>query len=142
MIYVNEMAAQGDVLFRRVTSIPSDARRQRRQGSIVVAHSETGHHHVIQAEGVTLFTTPDPLLAYLQIDAPFADVVHQRPFHTHETLRLLGAHDKTTSFEVRRQREHILVRAPAVEDAGTPGRPRQPTLVNDLREDLWRLAAD
>jgi hypothetical protein len=106
MITVRNIAAQGDVLLRRVERIPSDAVEQPCDGRVVVAHSETGHHHVIESPGARLFATHDPLIGYLRIDGPFADVVHERPFDTHETIRLLGAEIGPTYFEVRRQREH------------------------------------
>ena len=105
MITVKNMAAQGDVLFRRVNGIPAEAREQPRTGPLVVAHSETGHHHVVESPGAKLFATLDPLVCYLKLETPFADVVHERPFHTHETLRLMGEERGTSYFEVRRQRE-------------------------------------
>lgn len=105
---VNRMAAQGDVLFRRVSSLPLlGVKLEPRFGPIVVAHSETGHHHVVSDERTALYSTPDPRLGYLRIDGPFADVEHLRPYHTHETLRLLGNDDGSSAFyEVRRQQEH------------------------------------
>jgi hypothetical protein len=107
MIKISKMGAQGDILFRRVVKIPSYALERPREGPLVVAHSETGHHHVIESLHASLFSVPDLLLSYLRFDGPFADVVHQRPFDTHETLRLLGNDNgEATNFEVRRQREH------------------------------------
>jgi hypothetical protein len=52
MITVKTIGAQGDVLFRRVAKIPDNATLQQRHGAIVVAHSETGHHHVIASPDV------------------------------------------------------------------------------------------
>ncbi len=100
---VEKMAAQGDVLVRRVKSIPEDAVEQKSAGRIVVAHSETGHHHAIDFvdQSVVLFTTKDPLVSFLRVDAPHADIVHHRPWDTHGTLRLLKG-----DWEIRRQREH------------------------------------
>lgn len=101
--------AQGDVLFRKVNSVPKNAVRAKREGGVfVVAHSETGHHHVVANEGVTMFDVPNnPLVAYLQLEGPDCgagvDVVHQRPWDTHETVRLLGAPGDV--YEIRRQRE-------------------------------------
>jgi hypothetical protein len=109
MIQVHKMAAQGDCLFLRVAKIPEGFTAEAKNGSIVVAHSETGHHHSVDAtDGVTLFVSPsDPLVCYLQMEGvDHADVVHHRPWDTHETLRLLGAPKKTTIFAVRRQREY------------------------------------
>lgn len=102
MIEIKRMGAQGDVLFRRVKALPEGAAPEERQGPIVVAHSETGHHHVIGDDGVVRFTVDDPMVCYLQIDGAYADVVHKRPFDTHATVRLLGG---GSVYEVRRQRE-------------------------------------
>ena len=105
MITVKNMAAQGDVLFRRASGIPADARERPRTGPLVVAHSETGHHHVVDSPAARLFATPDPFVCYLKLETAFVDVVHERSFHTHETLRLLGEEHGPSYFEVRRQRE-------------------------------------
>jgi hypothetical protein len=116
MIVVKNTAAQGDVLFRRVDRVPESAVEQPRTGPLIVAHSETGHHHVIESPGAALLTTPHPLICYLRIEGPFADVVHQRAFDTHETLRLLGNEAGPSYFEVRRQREYIAQGWRQVED--------------------------
>jgi hypothetical protein len=102
MIEVQRMAAQGDVLFRRVEALPVGAVRREQPGPIVVAHSETGHHHAIQDAGVHLYRERggDPLIRFLFVEGAHADIVHLRAQDTHETLRL------TPGFwEVRRQRE-------------------------------------
>lgn len=103
---IKTIAAQGDVLFRRVDTIPKGAKEQKRAGALIVAHSETGHHHSIEQPDVALLTTADPFVCFLRLDTPFADVVHHRPHDTHETLRLLGKKKGSAYFEVRRQREH------------------------------------
>jgi len=101
---VSTMAAQGDVLFRRVEKVPSGFTAQPESKSVVVAHSETGHHHSIDVAGVRHFVGSDPLVSYLQlVDVASADVVHHRPHDTHETLRLMGGIGAI--FEIRRQRE-------------------------------------
>ncbi len=99
---IENQGAQGDVLFRRIEKVPAGATEQPRgKGGLIVAHSETGHHHVIPDAGVAHFSnSKDALVSYLQVDTS-ADVVHLRAFDTHETLRL-GA----GAWEVRRQREH------------------------------------
>lgn len=105
---VEKMGAQGDVVFRRVDRVPEGAKKLKRKGPLVVAHSETGHHHVIEDVGVVQFDVPgNPLVCYLQLtDGVTGDgcaVVHQRPWDTHETLKLLG--NPGDIWEVRRQRE-------------------------------------
>lgn len=104
---VKKMAAQGDVLFRKVKKIADGFAAVERKGPIIVAHSETGHHHVIEIPGVTMHCRADsPLIAYLKMgdDVRAFEVVHQRPWDTHDTLRCVGKPGDV--WEVRRQREH------------------------------------
>jgi len=116
---VTSIGAQGDVLFRRVGALPEDVTRQAREGrAIVVAHSETGHHHVVETERVELYLGKDPLVSYLRLEGEFADVEHLRAFDTHETLRLLGRSDGETIFEVRRQREYKRLPGPRDPNGG------------------------
>lgn len=109
---VQTQAAQGDILVRRVKSIPSTAVAVSlpADGRHVVAHSETGHHHVVEGE-VRYLRTVDTgdrddtgptagMVAYLEVLSEHADVVHLRDFDTHETLRLPAG-----LWEIRRQRE-------------------------------------
>lgn len=110
MITIKKMGAQGDCLFRRVANLPKTAVQSQEAGSLVVAHSETGHHHSVDAtDGVALFTVPgDPLVCYLRLEGvEHADVVHHRAWDTHDTLRLIGGGKKATIFECRRQREYV-----------------------------------
>ncbi|SRR6266478_306027 len=102
MIKIREIAAQGDVLFRRIPRLPESVIEQTPDGPIIVAHSETGHHHAIDDVGVRLFERlqRDPMVCFLSIEGAFADVIHRRPFDTHATLRLTHGY-----WEVRRQRE-------------------------------------
>lgn len=90
---------QGDIMLTRVAKLPADAKPQK--GNIV-AHSETGHHHV--AERAKVFTVPDGETLYLQALGKSVDVVHKRNYDTHETLRLQGEPGQV--WKIRRQREH------------------------------------
>lgn len=103
---VKKLCAQGDVLFRRIKSLPDGVVEQKSDGAIVVAHSETGHHHAVGEGEAKLFEKleRDPMVCYLQIAGEYADVVHHRPHDTHETIRLLGGLLGDV-WEVRRQRE-------------------------------------
>lgn len=103
---VKNQAAQGDCLFRKVRKIPAGFVKQERKGPIIVSHSETGHHHVInETDVVTYESKANPLICYLQMgDVCSFDVEHMRSYDTHETLRLLGK--KNTIWEARRQREY------------------------------------
>lgn len=104
---IETQAAQGDVLVRRVAAVPKGMVRQEASGDrVIVAHSETGHHHAIDGGGLELWQDPrNPLVAYLSIDpAMYADggavLRHHRPHDTHAPLLLGGG-----VWEVRRQRE-------------------------------------
>ncbi|MCK5802320.1 MAG: hypothetical protein KAI66_05785 [Lentisphaeria bacterium] len=102
MIEVKKMAAQGDVLFRRVESLPEGYEKS---DDKVIAHSETGHNHVVVGN-VDVFRNPDdPMIAYLIVKGD-AQIEHKRGWDTHETLRLKGEPKGEVIWEIRRQREH------------------------------------
>ena len=103
---VTEFAAQGDVMFVRVSDLPVDAVpfSGSAEDARVIAHSETGHHHTVDGDGVARFEYRDPMTCYLRCDAEHMDIVHHRPHDTHETLRLLG--EPGAVWMVRRQREY------------------------------------
>jgi hypothetical protein len=104
MIENDKICFQGDVCFRRVKSIPSKFKREARKGPLIVAHSETGHHHLIEDAGVVRFDGGDPLKCYLLLESvDHCDVVHKRPHDTHETIRLGGGSGAV--YEVIRQQE-------------------------------------
>ena len=100
-------AAQGDLLIRRIESIPATAKPLKAErGNFIVAHSETGHHHVIaERPGVQVFTTGDPMVSYLQVieatEQTEALLEHLRSYDTHETIAIPPG-----TFELRRQREY------------------------------------
>jgi hypothetical protein len=100
-------AAQGDCLIRRIAALPAGLKRlPTEDGKYIVAHSETGHHHVIaERPGVTVYTTSDPLLSYLEVieatDEAEALLEHLRAWDTHETIRICPG-----VYELRRQREY------------------------------------
>lgn len=103
---VTTMAAQGDVIFRRVKAVPEGFEAEKPSDKVIVSHSETGHHHSIDVAGVKHFVGRDPLVCYLQLETvASADVVHHRAWDTHETLRLMGG--VGSIWEVRRQREYV-----------------------------------
>lgn len=102
MKIIEKVGAQGDVFFTRVAEVPAGAHQKDGSGAgrVIVAHSETGHHHVAAAENMRLYGTADPMVMFLDVKSPHADIVHERDFDTHETLRLPAG-----VWEVRRQRE-------------------------------------
>jgi len=95
-------AAQGDIYIRRIADLPENAVKQTAdKGKHVVAHSETGHHHTVQAKGADFYhAANDPMIMYLVVNDE-ADLIHNRSFDTHEPL-----HFDKGIYELRRQREY------------------------------------
>lgn len=93
---------QGDVMIRRITAIPAGAVPSAPiEGKHVVAHSETGHHHVIDSRSAKLLIDKtNAFIAYLDVAEPVV-LEHLRSFDTHEPYLLPPGR-----YEVRRQREH------------------------------------
>lgn len=104
------MAAQGDFIIRRIKKLPAGAVPVKPEnGKFIVAHSETGHDHVITTERVKAFRPkkPDIYTLFLQIDEPLAgetmpEIEHLRSFDTHEAIRPASG----GVFEIKRQREY------------------------------------
>ena len=99
--------AQGDCLFLKVPALPGGTALDPCADQLVVAHSETGHDHVAESTSARLHhVNGDPLTSYLvfgDTDVVGIDIVHLRPWDTHETVRLLGVPGDV--WQVRRQRE-------------------------------------
>jgi len=101
------MAAQGDFIIFRVEDLPSNLEQvQPEKGVHVVAHSETGHDHVMEAEHVTAYkpsgvADADLYQMFFHVQAP-AQIRHLRAHDTHETLLVPPG-----TYEVRRQREYV-----------------------------------
>ena len=104
----NNTCAQGDIMFRRVMSLPADAIPAEidKRGTVVVGKSETHHDHVFvlnpdqDTPDVQMFSTDNPLVAWIKVNRPTA-LEHLRPFDTHEPIMFSEG-----VYEVRRQREY------------------------------------
>jgi len=98
---VSKIAAQGDVMFVRVDALPKGLVKKASGSRVIVAHSETGHHHVAVAERLAIYGNDDPMICYLVNETGrYADIDHERPHDTHQTFRLEGP-----VWKVVRQRE-------------------------------------
>ena len=99
---VDRFSAQGDVEFCRVRALPKAAKAiVATDARHVVAHSESGHHHWCDAEGVSYYRDPgNAFVCYLRSEHA-VDIVHARPHHTHETQRLTPG-----IWKITRQREY------------------------------------
>jgi hypothetical protein len=100
-------AAQGDLMLRRIDKLPNGIKPLSSEGGVfVVAHSETGHNHVIDARpNVKWYSGDDSMVTYLEVveatDATETLLRHLRGHDTHKTIVIPPG-----VFEVRRQREH------------------------------------
>lgn len=101
------MAAQGDFIIMRINDIPANVERiEPENGVYVVAHSETGHNHVMEMDRVEAFKPAgvkevDLYQMFLNVEAP-TEINHLRSFDTHETLLVPPG-----KYEIRRQREYV-----------------------------------
>lgn len=99
-----DIGFQGDVMFERIRAVPKTATKRERKGELIIAHSESGHHHVIRALDVECWDDPkNPLVCYLRLGSEAADAEHLRSWDTHETMRLSGP--TGTVYVCRHQRE-------------------------------------
>jgi hypothetical protein len=99
---VKQIAAQGDVIFRKVASVPAGYEETE---DLVVAHSETGHHHVASGN-ITRYVSPEDVMVSFIVAKGPVKIEHHRPWDTHEALELLQDGGGDTTWEIRRQREH------------------------------------
>lgn len=96
--------AQGELYFRAIPELPTGLTLvEPVNGQYIVGHSETGHHHVVDAPGTTMYADPkNRLMAFLVVTAA-TSLRHLRPHDTHASVAL----NPGTVWEVRRQREYV-----------------------------------
>lgn len=104
-IFQNQ-AAQGDLWIKRIEILPETAILVKPEnGHYILAHSETGHHHVIEdVPGCEIYGDgKDPMTMYLRvIDATEVTLKHLRSFDTHTPINFLKG-----IFQFRLARERI-----------------------------------
>lgn len=102
MRYFKKVCAQGDIYAMRIDHLPAGAVVvPAEKGRVIVTHSETGHHHVMAADTVTMYRLPDSIMdCFLVVNEP-ATLEHLRPHDTHEPIKF-----EAGVYHVRRQREH------------------------------------
>lgn len=106
MRIMNKIAAQGEAFFRRVDGVTGAVKEVAPEGGkVIVAHSETGHHHVMDASSVTLLERTEGVgeglrILYMIVDEPTA-LEHLRGHDTHEPILF-----NPGTYEVRLQREY------------------------------------
>jgi hypothetical protein len=101
-----KMAAQGDFVIIRIDEIPADVEAfNAEEGRYVIAHSETGHNHVMERTNVKAYkprgvAERDLYRLFLDVSGP-TEIVHLRSFDTHESILVPEG-----KYIVRRQREY------------------------------------
>ncbi|MFZ5667995.1 MAG: hypothetical protein ACOY4K_00735 [Pseudomonadota bacterium] len=101
--FTNQVA-QGDMLLRRIEQLPDGAEPvAAEKGAYVLAHSETGHNHVVMERPDVRFyqDRQNLFLSWLVVEGEPVELEHQRDFHTHESIQI-----EPGVYEVRRQREY------------------------------------
>lgn len=96
-------AAQGDLYIERITDLPVTGlvTVAPERGHLIVGHSETGHHHVIDAERATMYRLPEEIYECFLVVSDTAVLEHLRSYDTHEAIELTPG-----NYRVRRQREY------------------------------------
>ena len=100
------MAAQGDFVIIRINELPEGIIPCRKKNNqYVVAHSETGHDHVMEAGRVEMFKIElkddDAVFElYLNVSED-TQIEHIRSYDTHEALNVPPG-----TYKIRRQREY------------------------------------
>ena len=102
----NRMAAQGDFIIMKIESLPEGLiPMEPENNKYVVAHSETGHNHVMERTNVMAFRPKDVkdvdlYELFLVVKEP-TEINHLRSFDTHEALLVPPG-----NYKIRRQREY------------------------------------
>ena len=101
MKFIPPYCAQGDLNIFICDSIPEGVKEKQaeKDGNHIVAHSETGHHHVISGNTVRVFEENE-FISYLDVEKE-TNVVHLRSFDTHQPISL-----PTGKYRITRQREY------------------------------------
>lgn len=93
---------QGDIAIIKQTSIPKGFELDPlKKGQHIITHSETGHHHVIDAERVQVYRSKtDQMELYVNVIEKAA-LTHLRNYDTHAPITLAPG-----VYKIRRQREY------------------------------------
>lgn len=97
--FIPPYSAQGDLNIFVCDRIPEGLERSDSKGDHVIAHSETGHNHVVSSVSVDLYSE-DEFVSYLDVKED-SNVVHLRSFDTHKTITLPPG-----QYRITRQREY------------------------------------
>ncbi|MCG7985029.1 MAG: hypothetical protein JAY90_20045 [Candidatus Thiodiazotropha lotti] len=98
--FIPPYCAQGDLNIFSCDEIPKSLEEAKTEnGNYVLAHSETGHHHVVDGNTVRVFNEDD-FVSYLDVQEE-TNIVHLRNFDTHRPISLPPG-----KYRISRQREY------------------------------------
>lgn len=84
---ITTLGAHGEITLIRVETLPKHFESiSPVNGEFIVAHSETGHHHVLEADGVE-YMPEDAMTAWVRIQKEVS-LKHKRSHDTHRTLTI------------------------------------------------------
>jgi len=97
------VCAQGDVYFQRTTmEVPAGAEEIKPEGGqLIITHSETGHHHVMEKSKAKLYKLPNDIMNCLLVVNDTVALEHLRNYDTHAPIQFTPG-----NYIVRRQREY------------------------------------
>jgi hypothetical protein len=86
----NKVAAQGEIVIRRVEKLPENVKAlEPEMGKYIIGHSETGHHHSMTLERKKAYVSnsaPEGMRVLYAVLESTAELVHERGHDTHETI--------------------------------------------------------
>lgn len=103
-IITDRISFQGDLSIRRIDTLPEGLKPAKAEGGhFILAHSETGHHHVVaERSAQLLIDEANAFIAYLSV-AEDCEIEHLRNHDTHGSVSL----EAGNIYELRRQREYV-----------------------------------
>ena len=98
-----DYCAQGELYFMRILELPTGLERvEQEDGFLIIGHSETGHHHVMEATHTEMYRLPEELYeCFLKVDEETI-LQHLRSYDTHEDIQFTPGF-----YRVIRGREHV-----------------------------------
>ena len=101
MITFQKQAAQGDLLITKIDSLPENLIKAESDGDYTVAHSETGHNHVMSSDDVDFYTSANDNFVLYAVVNKQTELRHLRSFDTHKTITVSPG-----IYRINRQREY------------------------------------
>lgn len=100
--FIPPYCAQGDLNIFSCKNIPEGLVEQKKENDqYILAHSETGHHHIVDANTVRVVNEND-FISFMEVKKE-SKVIHLRDFDTHKTIVLPPG-----NYRLTKQREHVL----------------------------------